>query len=272
MGLFDFWKKRRRYNSWEDEESDDIELEVVDFGSLSANDRNTYIEEQCEIIVQCNNNVENAKREYKTIGSCFADIQTIESQDEKTRDRITYLARSIVDIGIDRKQIFSGEKKISGTRYMQLEQEEDNIVDGIKNLKNNEIYLQVVKKDMSALTGEKTALRMDEEELMDRQKIIKNISIVSMVCFVIIFGVLIVAGAVAENYNPSLFFWVLLGAALFVAADMLLYQRTTYNIMLTEKKLNRAISLHNKVKIKYINTKKGVRLYGLWWYNISCRY
>lgn len=255
MGLFDFWKKRRRYNSWEDEESDDIELEVVDFGSLSANDRNTYIEEQCEIIVQCNNNVENAKREYKTIGSCFADIQTIESQDEKTRDRITYLARSIVDIGIDRKQIFSGEKKISGTRYMQLEQEEDNIVDGIKNLKNNEIYLQVVKKDMSALTGEKTALRMDEEELMDRQKIIKNISIVSMVCFVIIFGVLIVAGAVAENYNPSLFFWVLLGAALFVAADMLLYQRTTYNIMLTEKKLNRAISLHNKVKIKYINTK-----------------
>ena len=63
MGLFDFWKKRRRYNSWEDEESDDIELEVVDFGSLSANDRNTYIEEQCEIIVQCNNNVENAKRD-----------------------------------------------------------------------------------------------------------------------------------------------------------------------------------------------------------------
>lgn len=255
MGLFSiFGRKKRKKNIEAADSVIDTKLEDVDFSKLSYEERSRYVEEQCAAIVECNNNVENAKKEYKTISSYFADIQIIESQPDDVRDRITGLAKTIADLSVDRKMLFTGEKKISGTRYMQLLEEEDTIVDGIKNLKNNEIYLQVVKKDMSALTGEKAALAMDTRELMDRQKIIKNITIVSMICFVIIFTVFMALSMNSgEDYSLILFI-ILFFAAVFAVGDILLYQRTVYNIKLTEKKVNRAIALHNKVKIKYINT------------------
>lgn len=255
MGLFSiFGKKKRKRDIGVTDGAIDTKLEDVDFSKLSYEERNRYVEEQCGAIVECNNNVENAKREYKTISSYFADIQIIESQPEEVRDRITGLAKTIADLSVDRKMLFTGEKKLSGTRYMQLQEEEDTIVDGIKNLKNNEIYLQVVKKDMNALTGEKAALAMDTKELMERQKIIKNITIVSMICFVIIFTVFMSLSMNAGDDYSLILFIILFFAAVFAVGDILLYQRTVYNIKLTEKKVNRAIALHNKVKIKYINT------------------
>lgn len=256
MGLFNLFRKKKIQPDTEtDMENVDVGLEEVDFSKLSLQDRNRYVEEQCEIILESNRNVEAAKKEYKTVSSYFSDIQIIEGQPEKIRDRITYLARSVVDLSVDRKMLFTGEKKISGSRYLQLQQEEDTIVDGIKNLKNNELYLQVVKKDMSALTGEKASLKIETRELLNRQAIIKNITIVSLVCFVIIFSVFIVAQAVSGEDYSTWFYLVLFLAALFAAGDILLYRRTIYNIMITEKKINKTIALHNKVKIKYINVR-----------------
>lgn len=255
MGLLDsFKKKKKQPNLAEKEETLDVRLEEIDFSKLSAEERNRYVEEQCQAILECNRNVEQAKRDYKTISSYFADIQIIESQPENVRDRITYLAKCIADLTVDRKMLFTGEKKLSGTRYMQMRQEEDTIVDGIKNLKNNEIYLQVVKRDMNALTGEKAALAMDARELTDRQKIIKNITVVSMICFVIIFSVFMVLSINSKEDYSLVLFVILFFAAFFAVGDILLYRRTVYNMKLTEKKMNRAIALHNKVKIKYINT------------------
>ncbi|MCM1468310.1 MAG: hypothetical protein NC086_09190, partial [Alistipes sp.] len=206
-------------------EAVDTKLEAVDFSKLSYEERNRYVEEQCEAIVECNNSVENAKKEYKTISSYFADIQIIESQSKEVRGKITYLAKSIADLAVDRKMLFTGEKKLSGTRYIQMQEEEDTIVDGIKNLKNNEIYLQVVKKDMNALTGEKAALAMDTKELIDRQKIIKNITIVCMVCFVIIFSVFMIMNINSREDYSLVLYIILFFAAVFAAGGILLYQR-----------------------------------------------
>ncbi|MDD6572595.1 MAG: hypothetical protein PUF12_09460 [Thermoflexaceae bacterium] len=259
MGLFSLFQKKRKQPDETVHETNtenvDITLEEVDFSKLTAQDRNRYVEEQCEIILECNNNVETAKKEYKTVSAYFSDIQIIEGQPVKIRDRITYLAKSIVELAVDRKMLFTEEKKISGSRYLQLQQEEDTIVDGIKNLKNNELYLQVVKKDMSALTGEKAALKIETRELLNRQAIIKNITIVSLVCFVIIFSVFIVAQAASGDDYSTWFYLVLFLAAVFAAGDILLYRRTIYNIMITEKKVNKTIALHNKEKIKYINVR-----------------
>lgn len=255
MGLFKLFGKKKRQQNIEVKEGEiDTKLEEIDFSKLSVEERNRYVEEQCQAIVECNNSMENAKREYKTISSYFADIQLIENQPGEVRNKITYLAKSIADLSVDRKMLFTGEKKLSGTRYLQMQQEEETIVDSMKNLKNDEIYLQVVKKDMSALTGEKAALAMDTRELMDRQKIIKNITIVSMVCFVIIYSVFMMINIYSGEDNSLTLYLILFFAAVFAVGDILLYQRTVYNIKLTEKKVNRAIALHNKVKIKYINT------------------
>lgn len=255
MGLF----KRHKKNSGiitEDNitEKQDISIENVDFSKLSKDERSRYVEEQCEIILECNNNIESAKKEYKTVSWYFADIQLLDNLEPALRDRIAFLAKSISDLAVDRKMLFTGEKKLSGARYMQMRQEEDDIVDAIKNLKNNELYLQIVKRDMNSLTGEKAALRIESDEYLTRQKIIKNTTIVSLICFAIIFIALLFLGDVTGNDSTMYFLLTLFAAVLFAAGDIFLYQRTISGIMLNEKKINRAIVLHNKVKIKYINT------------------
>lgn len=252
MGLFNWWIKKKEVELPEEEDFET--LEKVDFTKLSKEDRNRFVEEQCEIIVQSNNSMDSAKREYKIVSSYFSDIQVIEGQSKSVRDRITYLAKSISDLMVDRKMLYTGEKKISGTRYLQLAEEEDTIVDGIKGLKNNEIYLQVVKKDMSALNGEKAALKLDIKELTQRQSIIKNISIVLVICFAIIFCMFVFSGMLEDSTYSVYFYVILFIGALFAAGDVVLYQRTVYNILLTERKINRAIAIHNKIKIKFINT------------------
>lgn len=269
MGFWDFFRRKRYDEDGYDDEGlmgiDEIEIvdvgmEEVEFTKLSAQDRNSYVEEQCEVILECNNNIESAKKEYKTVSQYFSDIQLIDGQSEKVRDRITYLARSIADLSVDRKMLFSGEKKLSGSRYLQMKQEEDTIVDAIKSLKNNELYLQIVKKDISALSGEKASLKMDSAELLTRQKIIKYISAIAFTCFLILFSILFLAGlsvpkGTTDNVYTTYFYVALFFAALFAAGDVVLYRRTIYNTMVTEKKINRAIALHNKVKIKYINVR-----------------
>lgn len=254
MWPFDLFRRRTtESDDYYEIEVSDLSMEDVKFSMLSAQDRNRYVEEQCEIILECNNNVDAAKKEYKIVSSYFSDIQIIEAQTEKVRRQIASIAKSIADLSVDRRILAGGEKKLSSSRYIQMQQEEDTMVDSIKNLKNNELYLQIVKKDMSALTGEKAALGMDAKELEQRQRIIKNISIVSLVCFVIIFGVLIAANVTTDNAYGLTFYVVLFFAMLFATGLFVLYRRTIYNMLLTEKKINRAIALHNKVKIKFIN-------------------
>lgn len=276
MSFWDLFRRRRYDDDGYDDEGlmmgvEDIEfaddsLERVDYVKLSSQDRNSYVEEQCEIIVECNNNIEEAKREYKTVSQYFADIQLIDGQPQEIRDRVTYLARSIAELKVDRKMLFGGEKKLSGSRYLQMKQEEDTIVDAIKKLKNQELYLQIIKKDISALNGEKESLKLDSKELVTRQSIIKSISIVLFLCFFILFSVLFIASlsvpkSAKENVYTTYCYVTLFFAALFAAGDVVLYRRTIYNTLVTEKKMNRAISLHNKVKIKYINVKNLIEYY-----------
>ena len=89
MGLFSiFGRKKRKKNIEAADSVIDTKLEDVDFSKLSYEERSRYVEEQCAAIVECNNNVENAKKEYKTISSYFADIQIIESQPDDMRVRV----------------------------------------------------------------------------------------------------------------------------------------------------------------------------------------
>ncbi len=260
MGFFDFlkrWSHRDEEEFYSNEEIDlkDVRLDAVDFSKLDSVERAQYVTEQCEIIQECNQNIESAKREYKQVTAYFSDVQLIEAADPTVRENITYLAKSMDELSVDRKILVSDEAKISSTRYLQIQQEEETMVDTIKALKNDELYLQMVKRDISALNGEKKSLTMDQEELVTRQNIVKNISIVTLCCFAIIFFLIIYAGEKTETDYTLFFYLVMLLATIFAVADVVIYQRTVYNMRLTDVKMARAISLLNKVKIKYINTR-----------------
>lgn len=249
MGIFNFFKKKKKTAV----KADYSENEEIDFSELSPEERKKYAEAQCEIIRECKKFIDDAKNEYRAVGSYFSDIQIIETLPKETRDSITALAKDISELSVDRRMYMAEESRISAARYRQFSREENNIIDGIKKLQSDEAYLQVVKRDINALEGEKMSLRLSARELVERQRLIRKLSVISIFAFAVIFMIMIFAGFNTNADDSVAFLAILFLAALFVAADAAVYSRTIYDIKLTGKKLNKAVTLLNKVKIKLFN-------------------
>lgn len=256
MGIFDIFKKKKKVIEVAPEnlEQETVQFEPVDFGKLSIEERQKYLTNQCEEIRNWGRVIKLAKEEYRIVSSYFSDIQIIETQPVDVRAKITAYAKAIADLTIDRKIYKSSEQKISSTRYAQLDREGENMVRIIMELQNDEAYLQAVKRDMSALEGEKAALRYDSKVLLKKQYNIRRMTFTFMVVFAFVFGVFLMSGLVLGEEHNTLFLVVLFLAAVFAAGDTLSYRKVLYDTKLTERKINRAIMLLNKVKIKYLNT------------------
>jgi hypothetical protein len=243
-----FWKKKTVVPVETGEE------ETIDFKSLSEEERRKYIESQCETIRDCKRLIQDAKNEYNMVSSYFSDIQLIETLPQEQRETIGNLAKQISDLSVDRRVYMAEESRISPERYRQMARYEDEIVEGMKKLQNDESYLQVVKRDMNVLEGEKTSLRMTAQELVQRQEVLQKLSIASMIIFGVLFLVMILLGLNTSSDISMGFFVILLFAAMFLAIEAAVYSRTIHDIQLTERKLKRAVTLLNRVKIKFLNT------------------
>ncbi len=248
MKLFNIFKKKKP------EQVQPIPDEEPVFEVMTPDDKKKYIEAQADTIIECNNFIKGAKQEYGIIGSYFADIQTIEALPVQQRKQISDIAKQISDLSVDRRIFMSEESKVSMARYRQMSRDEDEMVDAIKKMQNDEAYLQVVKRDRSALEGEKMSLRMAAKELTHRQYSIRKITLAAAIVFAILFVIIIVMGFYAQKADTFLFLVVLFLATVFLAIVVMAYTSTIREIRLTERKLNKAVILLNKVKIKLFNT------------------
>lgn len=246
MAFFDIFKKKKRIV---EEKTDDS----IDFLALSKEEQENYIESQYDIIRECNQFINDAKAEYKVVGSYFSDIQLIDTQPEEIREQIRNVAKSIDELSVDRRIYKNEESKVSMSRYRQMARDEKNIVDSIKKLQNNESFQQLVKRDMKLLEGEIAALRIAAEELVERQEMFRKISVASVIAFGLLFLVMIFHGLTTEEEFGIGFLVILLLATIFLTVEVVIYTKTIYEVRLTQKKLHKAIILSNRVKIKYLN-------------------
>lgn len=247
MAFLDLFKKKKSTLKQQSLE------EQPDFAQMSPEDKEKYVESLYETIRECNQFIREAKKEYKIVGAYFSDIQIIETQPEEKREQIRDVAKRIMDVSVDRRIYKNEEGRVSAARYRQMTRDEETIVAGMKKLQNDEAYQQLVKRDMNLLEGEKESLRITAQELEDRQETLRKVSVSSVVAFGILFLVMIIHGFSAEGEIGFGFLVILLIAAAFLALEVAIYSRTIYEVHLTQKRLNKAIFLSNRVKIKYLN-------------------
>lgn len=247
MAFLDLFKKKKSTIKQQSLE------EQPDFEQMSLEDKEKYVESLYETIRECNQFIREAKKEYKIVGAYFSDIQIIETQPEEKREQIRNVAKRIMDVSVDRRIYKNEESRVSDARFRQMTRDEDTIVEGMKKLQNDEAYQQLVKRDMNLLEGEKESLRITAQELEDRQETLRKVSVSSVVAFGILFLVMIIHGFTAKGEIGFGFLVILLIAAAFLALEVAIYSRTIYEVYLTQRRLNKAIFLSNRVKIKYLN-------------------
>ncbi len=228
-----------------------LEEKKVNFGSSS--DRGNFIIDNCEQIIETGKQLEELKAEYQAVTSYLADIQKLDRLPEEDRQFLNDTAKKITVYTKERSKHQNKARKITDVQFKNMARYEDVLPAELKKMKKNEVYQDTIKTDMKYLEGEKGALSYQREEIFSRHNYLKGIAAATCIVVLILFTVFIL---VQNSTKADMQIPFLMTIALAAISAFYIFINSGSNrkeMKVTELKLNKAIGLLNKVKIKYIN-------------------
>lgn len=217
-----------------------------------------YVLDRCEQIIEAARELGEEKKEYHIVTSYLKDIEFLTDLPEEQKKPIRDTADTILKLNQERDQYLNMSKKISDVQFVMMEQMEPDIQDAVRRMKENEAYQATVKHDMAYLEGEKMQWTLMRSELMHEKYVLRIASYIVFSAFFLLFILLIVLQmgfAVDVTWGWIVLATLAAGSGFFV---FLRYQRAVVGIARAEANANRAISLLNKAKIKYVNITNAV--------------
>ena len=251
-------KKRRELEPMEETVDIDIEprkLKKNKRGKISVDIPPEQIMEEIQgQLPELERQIELSKREYEAVTSYLADMQKIDRLEPKEREIVNSAAYSISQITKERFQYQNDADRIPTEKYRAMERYEKILPQELKNLYEQEQYLEMVQSDLRQLDAEKAVIQYEKEQAEDKKQFLKNLSVGGIVMVVILFTVLVAAGIATK---ADMMLPLLLTAAM--ATAMVAYIAATAAncervIKESAFKTNRVIQLTNKVKIKLVNS------------------
>lgn len=233
---------------------DSQDVEIINVRKLGTHDMEVYVKQQCDIMEEAAEHIENVKAEYEAVTEEFNDIQLIDEAPQDIKNKIISCAEIIDSMMVDRRILKSTEYKLSNSAYRRMETFEDEIPSGIKLMQAQEEYYDAVKQDLRVLEGERMNLRLESKALVKRQLQIRSLARIAFAAMVVVFIIFIVSMVIVENdADTALFIVISLFAAILAVGMFAILKVTERNVLVTEIKLNKATGLLNKIKIKYVN-------------------
>lgn len=228
-----------------------LDEKKINFGSSS--DRGNFIIDNCEQILETGKQLEELKAEYQAVTSYLADIQKLDRLPEEDRQYLNDTAKKITAYTKERSKHQNKARKITDIQFKNMARYEDVLPKELKRMKKNEVYQDTIKTDMKYLEGEKGALSYQREEIFSRHNYLKGIAAATCIVVLILFTVFIL---VQNSTKTDMQIPFLMTIALAAISAFYIFINSGSNrkeMKVTELKLNKAIGLLNKVKIKYIN-------------------
>lgn len=221
--------------------------------TVDKNDTIKFVRDNCESIAENERQIEEAKKEYEKVTSYLTDIQHIDMAPEGEKKEITDLCKSIITLTNERSKYKNRNLTISDAQMRKFEPFEDELVDEIKKMYNAQSYQAAIESDISNLKKEKDKLYSQRKEIVEKQNSIKSMTKV-LALLIISLIILLVVIYYAINVDMTFpYLGVVLLAAVSATALILESSKNRRDMIITEKKINKAVTLLNKVKIKYIN-------------------
>lgn len=228
-----------------------VEMEKVDLHNDKA--RLDYLGRLYEGIQEAKRQCEDIKFEYGQVTSYLKDIQLIDQAPEEEKEKLLTAAQLIQELTKERRKLQKKEYKFTDGQRRAMENYEDIVDKDIQNLLEYEDFQMKIKHDMRQLSGEKNLLLADKKDIIRRQRMLKTIG-KYLTALLIATGAMLAALAYCFKVDIGMPF-VGTVAVTFVIAVLILNEsrKNRIDMVITEKKCNRAIFLSNRVKIKYVN-------------------
>lgn len=234
----------------------DIKIDMPNLNQInydSSTERHKFLSNICEQILESIKQLEELKAEYQLVTSYLTDIQKIDFIPKEEREQLNDAARKILTFAKERTKYQNKTTKITDAQFKTIAKYEDIMADELKKMKDFEIYHSVINNDIKHLEGEKSYLFDQLDDMDERHESLNKMAITTSVLVLLLFAVFILLGSIYEANMQIPFFMTIIMAAVSVIYILQNTRMNKKDKKLTELKLNRAIFLLNKVKIKYIN-------------------
>ncbi|MGN0506346.1 MAG: hypothetical protein ACI4FZ_07275 [Lachnospiraceae bacterium] len=253
MGLWQrLFKKKKKSGMPEGQKTERIQ-ELPEGGQDNRELRTSYIQANCEMIVEARRQNLEAKKEYEVVTSYLADIQRIDMMPAAGKKEIEDCARKIINLNEEREKMQKIPAKITVAQRLALEPYEQTMPEEIRRMEEEENYQQAINSDLRQLESEKASLNYEIEDIVERSAMLKKLMTVICVFVVLLFCFLFfLQESVKKDVQIPFLLTVAFGI---LAAGYFFYtmRKNLYDLRVAEKRKSRAIYLLNKVKIKYVN-------------------
>lgn len=235
------------------EEAQPLKMGKADTGELGQD-----VVERLEQMLELTKEIEDGKAEYRMVTSYLSDIELLAKLPEDERKRLEEIAVNVVQLNAARTEFLNSAKKLSDAQFEQMEKLEQEIPGAIKRFSANELYRDTLRKDLKYLDREKSEWELRKEYLKNhitRLRYLLYVTVGVSVTAAVILGILQIV------LEADLFYgWMawIFATAVIVCVIYLRMQGSADETVRAQRSLNRAISLENKVKIKYVNMENAV--------------
>ena len=233
------------------------ELDSVRAKYARENELNN-VKDFCEQLIDVSGHMRELDREYRIVTEYLTDIQKIEELPVTMAQDINSIAEQITLVDSNRQKYLQSENLLSVERYNLIDSHEDEIVTAIKNLNDMEMRDSMLKSDMGHLEGEKEDLSYMRNEYKKAISTVRAIIITTLVLFLVVIGILLSVAVVSKRSVTIYALGVGVVAMLSFAIAYAKYVDIKRDLKDADAKIKRAVSLLNKVKVKYINNTNTV--------------
>ncbi len=233
-----------------------LEKEKVDLTNKPI--RLDYIQRLYDGIREAKRQSEEIKAEYGQVTSYLKDIQLMDQALEEEKKVLKDTASAIVELTAEREKRKGRRYKFTDSQRAAMENFEPKVEDDISKLKEFEDYQIKIKHDMRQLDGEKRMLLRDKRDIIRKQSTLQLVSKV-LGFMLALFGILLVTILVVFETDIRVPF-IATAAFAFVVTLIIVIEagKNRRDMVLTERRCNRAISFSNRVRIKYVNNTRTI--------------
>lgn len=267
MKLFGWFRKKGREEELQDKRTvgeyiDDLEKPAlvvpVPFRTDSKEEIDGFVQNALSQIEIANKAVEDSRDEYDAVTNSLKDIQLITDIPPEAKEELAVAAEKINELSAEREAYQKSPNKIPEEQYRRMESYGESIREIMKRLDDDEKYAVVIKNDMQAIDGEKTEIRYEIEECQDKLDLYKRLMgwVLGILGAVVVFTV--VNMVMLESAYDVWIYGGLMGIGILLVMIFAKQQEERRELKFQERKMNRAISLLNRAKVRYVNIQNSI--------------
>ena len=253
MGFFRNLFQRKKNRETEAQNRPEDKLVLRDGIYSTPEERAGFVKNCCDMINEAKRQQFEAKKEYEVVTAYLADIQKIDLLPSAAKKSIDDMARKLLALNQERQKMQKITPKITMAQRLALEPYEDTILEEIRKMEEQENYLQVINSDIRHLESEKASLDFELQEVMERDELGKKMLKAAGIFIVVFLVFLFVLQEMAKKNVQLPFVFTIAFGIIVIAYFYFSNRKNQYDLKMAELKMNRAIQLLNKVKIKYVN-------------------